>query len=101
MVKHIILWTLKAELSEEEKARIKAEIKEGLEGLVGKVPGLLEAKVNIGGRLPSSNADLMLDCTLVSAEALRGYSVHPAHVEVASTKVRPFTAQRTCLDFEV
>lgn len=101
MVKHIILWTLKAELSEEDKARIKAEIKEGLEGLVGKVPGLLEAKVNIGGRLPSSNADLMLDCTLVSAEALRGYSVHPAHVEVASTKVRPFTAQRTCLDFEV
>lgn len=101
MVKHIILWTLKAELSEEEKARIKAEIKEGLEGLVGKVPGLLEVKVNIGGRLPSSNADLMLDCTLVSAEALRGYSVHPAHLEVASTKVRPFTAQRTCLDFEV
>ena len=39
MVKHIILWTLNPELSEEEKQQVKAEIKAGLEGLVGKVPG--------------------------------------------------------------
>ena len=43
MVKHIILWQLKDELSDAEKAAVKAGIKEGLEGLVGKVPGLLEA----------------------------------------------------------
>ncbi len=51
MVKHIILWTLKEELSDAEKAAIKAGIKEGLEGLVGKVPGLLDVKVHINGRL--------------------------------------------------
>ena len=39
MVKHVILWTLKEEFSEEEKQRIKAGIKEGLEGLAGH-PGL-------------------------------------------------------------
>ena len=33
MVKHIILWKLKEEYSEEKKQQIKAEIKEGLEGL--------------------------------------------------------------------
>ena len=38
MVKHVILWQLKDEYSAEEKAAIKAGIKEGLEGLVGKVP---------------------------------------------------------------
>jgi len=101
MVKHIILWTLNPELSEEEKAAVKAGIKEGLEGLVGKVPGLLDVKVQIGGRLPSSNADVMLDSTLESAEALKGYATHPAHVAVANGKVRPYTVQRSCLDFEI
>ena len=57
MVKHIILWTLNPELSESEKESVKAGIKEGLEGLVGKVPGLIDVKVNISGRLASSNAD--------------------------------------------
>lgn len=38
MVKHVILWTLKDELSTEEKVNIKKDIKEGLEGLKGKVP---------------------------------------------------------------
>ena len=101
MVKHIILWTLKSELSDTEKETIKAGIKEGLEGLVGKVPGMLDVKVQTAGRLCSSNADVMLDCTLESEEALKAYAVHPAHVEVANTKVRPFTALRSCLDFEI
>ena len=34
-------------------------------------------------------------------EALKGYAVHPAHVKVADEKVRPYTAVRSCLDFEV
>ena len=100
MVKHIILWTLNPELSEKEKETVKADIKEGLEGLVGKVPGLVSVKVHIDGRLSSSNADLMLDSTLESEEALKGYAVHPAHVAVANGKVRPYTVQRACLDFE-
>lgn len=101
MVKHIILWTLKEEFSDAQKAEIKRGIKEGLEGLAGKVTGLVDIKVHIDGRLASSNADVMLDSTLESAEALKGYAVHPAHVQVADTKVRPFTKQRSCLDFEI
>ena len=101
MVKHIIFWTLKSELSESEKESVKAGIKEGLEALVGKVPGLVDVTVHIDGRLASSNADVMLDCTLESEEALKAYAVHPAHVEVANTRVRPYTAVRSCLDFEL
>lgn len=100
MVKHIILWQLKDEFSAEEKETIKAGIKSGLEGLVGQVPGLLEVTVNING-LASSNAEVMLDSTLENEEALKGYAVHPAHVEVADTKVRPYTKTRMCLDFEI
>lgn len=100
MVKHIILWTLNPELSDDEKKAVKAGIKEGLEGLVGKVPGLIDVKVQIDGRLASSNADIMLDSTLESEEALKAYAKHPEHVAVADTKVRPYTIQRSCLDFE-
>ena len=99
MVKHIILWTLKDSLSEEIK--IKKSIKEGLESLKGVVPGLIDIKVQIDGRMASSNADLMLDCTLESEEALKGYAVHPAHVAIANSRVRPFTAIRSCLDFTI
>ena len=38
MVKHVILWTLKDELSESEKEEVKKGIKEGLEGLKGVIP---------------------------------------------------------------
>lgn len=100
MVKHVILWQLKDEFSNEEKEKIKCGIKEGLEGLQGKIPGLLEIYVQTDS-LASSNADLMLDSTFENEEALKEYAVHPAHVEVADTKVRPYTKSRSCLDFEV
>ena len=100
MVKHIILWTLK-EMSEDEKNRVKADIKAGLEGLSGQIPGLLDIKVVTEGRLETSNADLMLDSSFESFDALKNYAVHPAHVKVADEKVRPFTAARSCLDFVV
>ena len=100
MVKHIILWQLKDELQGAEKDAVKQGIKEGLEGLQGVIPGLLEIKVNTKG-LASSNADVMLDSSFESEEALKAYAVHPAHVEVADGKVRPFTKTRACLDFEV
>lgn len=99
MVKHIILWKLKEEYTEEQKAEIKKGIKEGLEGLKGKIPGLIDVKVNING-LPSSTVDLMLDTSFESEEALKNYSVHPEHVAVANSKVRPYTSVRSCLDFE-
>ncbi|MBQ9872475.1 MAG: Dabb family protein [Eubacterium sp.] len=100
MVKHVILWTLKDELSDEEKKKVKAEIKEGLEGLKGVVPGIVEIQVITEG-LASSNADLMLDSSFETEEDLKNYAVHPAHVAVADGKVRPFTKLRSCLDFTV
>ena len=101
MVKHIILWRLRSELSDAEKREKALAIKQGLEGLKGQVPGLLDIHVQIDGRLESSNADIMLDSTLESVEALKGYAVHPAHVAVANGVVRPNTELRTCLDYEL
>ena len=100
MVKHIILWQLKDELSAQEKELVKKEIKAGLEDLKGKVPGLVDIHVQISA-LDSSNADLMLDVTLEDAAALKGYAVHPDHLAVANSKVRPYTKTRTCMDFQI
>ena len=101
MVKHIILWKLRSDLSAEEKQSAALAIKAGLEGLNGRIPGLLEIHVQATGQLASSNADIMLDCTLESPEALQLYATHPAHVAVANGIVRPNTEVRTCLDFEI
>ena len=100
MVKHIIFWTLKDEYTEAQKAEIRAGIKEGLEGLKGQIPGMTDISVRTE-YLPSSTVDVMLDTTFENAEALAAYAKHPKHVAVADTKVRPYTANRACMDFEV
>ena len=100
MVKHIILWRLREDLTAEEKENVKKDIKAGLEGLAVRIPGLLDIRVNIDGRLETSNADVMLDSTFTDEAALRAYAVHPEHVAVADSKVRPYTCLRTCLDYE-
>ena len=97
MVKHIILWKLKEEYNNDE---IKQGIKSGLEGLKGKIDGLLEIRVQLD-KLESSNADVMLYSVFESEEALKGYAVNPIHIKVADGNVRPFTETRLCMDFYV
>lgn len=98
MVRHVIFWQLKDELTADEKVIVKKGIKEGLEGLSGRIPGLISIKVETEP-LASSNAEVMLDSVFESEEALKGYSVHPEHVKVADEKVRPYTQTRTCMDY--
>lgn len=100
MVKHVILWQLKDELSDSEKAEAKAGIKAGLEALRGKIPGLVQIRVETNP-LASSNADVMLDSMFENEEALKGYAVHPEHVAVADGMVRPYMKARVCMDYAV
>ena len=99
MVRHVILWQLREELADGEKTRVAGEIKQGLEGLVGQILGLLSLTVYTEP-LETSNADLMLDSLFEDEQALHRYSGHPAHVAVAEGKVRPFVRSRVCLDCE-
>ena len=98
MVKHVILWTLKSDINELEKLKVKQHIKMALEGLHGKISGLKEIKV-ILDPLPSSNADIMLDSLFENEASLKAYATHPSHVAVADKYVRPYTATRTCMDY--
>jgi hypothetical protein len=100
MVRHVIVWTLKDELSESEKEAVKAGIKEGLEGLHGKIPGMIEISVNCD-KLASSSGDAMLDSLFEDADSLKAYSSNPLHVAVADSKVRPFVKIRSSFDYIV
>lgn len=96
MVKHIILWELKDEFNNDE---IKIQMKEKLEGLMGEIDGLLEIKVQVE-KLESSNVDVMLYSVFTDEAALKSYATHESHVFVADNYVRPYTATRSCIDFE-
>ncbi len=97
MVKHMIIWSLKDDI---DKESVKVEIKKQLEGLVGKIDGLLEMKIITNG-LPSSKGDLLMDSTFESNDALKAYAVHPLHVAIADGIVRPNTASRAAYDYEI
>jgi len=99
MIKHIILWKFK-DLTDEQKPQQYQLIKNGLEGLKGVVPGLLDIRVQVE-KLPTSNVDLMLDCIFKNEEALKGYAKHPAHNDVANTYIRPYIETRMCIDYEI
>ncbi len=95
MVKHVIIWKLNEEHNTPE---IKNGIKCGIEGLLGIVPGLVDVRVETTP-LESSNADVMLYSVFEDEDALKGYAVHPEHVKVANTYVRPYTQSRSCFDY--
>jgi len=100
MVHHIVMWNFKEEVEDAKKAELQADMAKHLEGLVGKVPGLLSAKFVVAP-LPTSTHDMALVTTLEKAEDVNVYGSHPEHVAVADTYVRPFVCDRACLDFEV
>lgn len=97
MVKHMIIWTLKEGI---DKETVKAEIKKELEGLCGKIEGLLEMKILTEG-FEGSAGDLMMDSSFESRAALDAYQVHPAHQAVAGGLVRPNVMSRASFDYEV
>lgn len=100
MTKHVILWTLHERCYGPQLENIKSNIKTNLESLKGQIPGLIDICVYTNP-LSTSNADIMLDSTFESPEALKSYAIHPAHVAVADEYVRPYTSSRTCMDYEI
>lgn len=99
MVHHIVMWKFKPEVEENRKPELKKAMAENLKGLVGKVPGLLNAEF-VELPLASSTHDIALVTTLEKAEDVAVYGAHPEHVKVADTFVRPFVTERACLDYE-
>ncbi|HIZ44040.1 MAG TPA: Dabb family protein [Firmicutes bacterium] len=100
MVKHLVSWKFKPEISEEQKAAVAADFEKRLLAVKEKAEGVIEVKV-IAPPLPTSSVDLVLDSTFESAEALAAYQVNPGHVEAVGACVKPYLTDRTCCDYEI
>lgn len=96
MIRHIVMWKLK----DENKADNALKIKQSLEGLAGKIDGLISAKVYPDIKKDGANFDLCLDSVFVDLEALENYKIHPLHVAIAEF-VKSVRTDRACIDFEV
>ena len=99
MIKHVVMWKFKPEIDEGQKQKLKDDMAENLEGLVGIVPGLIKADF-IKEPVDSSTHDMALISVHETKEALAAYSSYPDHVKVADTYIRPFVHERCCLDYE-
>lgn len=99
MVRHVIIWTLRDDLTEQEKTNALIKSKRGLERLRGRIDGLERIKVYIDN-LDSSNADMMLDATFTDEAALAAYQKNPDHLEVAGF-IRSVVTDRKCIDYVV
>ncbi len=98
MVKHMIIWKLKDDIP--NKAARAADIKAALEGLVGKIDGLVEMHI-LTQRYECSAGDVMMDSTFESKEALDLYQSHPLHKEIANGLVRPSMQERLSFDYKI
>jgi hypothetical protein len=100
VVKHIVLWTLRARAEGRSAAENAREMKARLEALNGLVPGLLSLQVGMDFGRSASSADVALYSEFTDRESLDAYQVHPEHMAVAG-----FTAgvceRRVVADYEV
>ena len=93
MVKHIVMWKLR------DKADA-AEIKDRLEALDGKIPGLIKIEVGIDFLESEQSADVVLYSELEDRAALDAYQAHPEHVAVVPI-VKAAAVARTVVDYEL
>ena len=93
MIKHIVLYTLKKDVTKEEAVEI---IKNALEPLVGVVPGLKHLEIRGAYQ---GGMDYALYSEFESKEALRDYATHPAQLE-AKSHFWNFLEDRYCADYE-
>jgi hypothetical protein len=94
MVKHIVMWKLKESAcgnTKEENAKI---IKEKLESLKDKIPGILKIEVGIDFSKTENSGDIVLYSEFNTKEDLENYKVHPDHVAVASFVVEAVSERR-------
>lgn len=99
MVRHIVFWRLKEHALGNDKATNARLIKEKLEGLAGKIPGLLRIEVGLDFSREDASADVALYTEFESREALAGYHHHPAH-ETLKPFIAEVRSERRVVDYE-
>ncbi|MBN1928173.1 MAG: Dabb family protein [Chlorobiaceae bacterium] len=99
MIRHIVMWRLKKEAhgnSAEVNARL---IKEKLEKLPGRIPGLLALEVGLDLSRTESSADVVLFSEFSDKAALEVYQRHPEH-QALIPFIGGASSERRVVDYE-
>lgn len=98
MVKHIVLFQLRKELSEEIRLKVALDFKKAIEELPVIIPVI--QKIQVGMNInPDETWDICLDSTFETMEDVKIYASHEAHQKVA-LQLKPYVNNRSCVDYE-
>lgn len=82
MIKHIVIWKLKEQAHNNTKEKNARLIKQKIESLVGKIPGIIKMEIGIDFSRTDMSGDIVLYSEFESKKALDAYQAHPAHKEI-------------------
>lgn len=99
MIRHIVMWNIKDEITGTEKTLACQKMAEGFLPLKESVPNVIDLQVEIN-KIESSNRDFMLVVDFPDEDALKAYQIHPEHVKAAGY-VKEVTKDRVCFDYQV
>lgn len=96
MVKHIVMWKFRDEVTESDKL----EMKRRLEALKGVVPTLVDIEVGMDVAGKEASMDMVLYSGFASMDDLQAYAVHPEHMKVVEF-VKPLVCERAVVDYRI
>ena len=99
MVKHIVLFQLKKDLTEEVRQEVMNNFKTAIEALPKEIKFIRQIHVGLNMN-PAETWDICLESAFDSLEDVKAYSAHPAHIAAAGT-IKDYKADRSCVDFEI
>ena len=98
MIRHIVMWNLRAD-SSEQKARHIETLRHSFESLNGRIPGLLHLHIGVDQSRVDYACDVVLYSEFESAQALAAYAIHPEHLRVKA-EIGDMRIARHQVDYE-
>jgi hypothetical protein len=100
MIKHIVMWRLRAFAEDADKTENAVRMKQMLDALPGRIPEIrrLEVGIDIGGT--EEAYDIVLCAEFDSPAALDRYQDHEDHLKAAEF-IRKIREDRASVDYEV
>jgi len=96
MIKHIVMWKFKNEVSRADTLEMKRQ----LEALKGVVPSLVDIEIGMDVSSKEASMDMVLYSEFQTLEDLAAYAGHPEHLKVVEF-VKPLVCDRAVVDYQI
>lgn len=98
MLKHIVLFKLKSEISATDKLSVMNQFKQAIEALPTTISIIRRIEVGLNMN-PAETWDIVLYSEFDSLDDLKTYAAHPDHVAAAKI-LADVKESRSCVDYE-